>query len=268
MTNTEKKTLKDIQNQNDIRGIDIQKVGVNDVEIPLVIQRKNAENQIVSAKARMSVALPQKYRGTHMSRFMEVLNDYRQKDLLGVDIKGILKDIQTKLHAQSAHVKFSFKYFIDKKSPVSKAIFPMGYECSFEGDLDKDNYRFILGVKVPVTTLCPCSKEISDNCAHNQRALINLKVSYAENEHIWIEDLIDMIETCGSCPVYPLLKRSDEKYVTEKAYQNPKFVEDALRDLVILLRQDPRIKYFETEIEAYESIHNHNAWAWQSETKE
>ncbi len=261
------KTLKDIQNQDDKRGIDIQKVGVNDVEVPLIIQRKNADNQIVSAKARMSVSLPKKYRGTHMSRFMEVLNEYKIKNLLGIDIKGILNDIQQRLHAESAHVKFSFKYFIDKKSPVSKASFPMGYDCSFEGNLNKDKYQFILGIRVPVTTLCPCSKEISTNSAHNQRAIIKVKVSYDETEHIWIEDLIETIENCGSCPVFPLLKRSDEKFVTEAAYNNPKFVEDVLRDMVTILREDEKINFFEVEIEAHESIHNHNAWAWQSEFK-
>lgn len=267
MSNLTENSLKDIQNQDDTRGIDIQKVGVNDVEVPLIIQRKNADNQTVSAKARMSVSLPKKYRGTHMSRFMEVLNAYKIKNLLGIDLKGILTTIQKKLHAQSAHLKFTFKYFIDKKSPVSKASFPMGYDCSFEANLNESNYQFILGVRVPVTTLCPCSKEISNYSAHNQRAIIKVKISYDESDHIWIEDLIETIENCGSCPVYPLLKRSDEKHVTEAAYNNPKFVEDVLRDLVGILRKNSKIKFFEVEIEAHESIHNHNAWAWQSEVK-
>ncbi len=267
MNKSENICLKDIQNQNDNRGISIQKVGVNDVEVPLIIQRKNADNQAVSAKARMSVSLPDKYRGTHMSRFMEVLSSYKIKNLLGIDIKGFLTDIQKKLHAQKAHVKFAFKYFIDKKSPISKLKFPMGYDCSFEGNLSDDNYQFILGAKIPLTTLCPCSKEISVSSAHNQRALVKIKISYDENEHIWLEDLIDMVESCGSCPVYPILKRSDEKFVTETAYANPKFVEDVLRDIIGILRKDKRINFFEVEIEAFESIHNHNAWAWQSEVK-
>lgn len=267
MNKTEEKKLKDIQNQDDKRGIAIQKVGVNEVEVPLIIQLKDAENQIVSAKARMSVSLPDKYRGTHMSRFMEVLSQYKVRNLLGVDIKGFLTEVQKKLHAKSSHVRFTFKYFIEKKSPVSKLKFPMGYDCSFEGNLHENDYQFILGVRVPVTTLCPCSKEISENSAHNQRAIIKVKVSYPENEHIWIEDLVESIENCGSCPVYPILKRNDEKFVTEAAYDNPKFVEDVLRDLVLILRKDKRINFFEVEIEAHESIHNHNAWAWQSETK-
>jgi GTP cyclohydrolase I len=144
---------------------------------------------------------------------------------------------------------------------------PMSYDCSFEGRIDNDEYKFILGVKVPVTTLCPCSKEISENGAHNQRALISVKVSYDETEQIWIEDLIDLVESCSSCPVYSLLKRQDEKYVTEHAYSNPKFVEDVLRDVVVKLRKHPQVKEFEVECEAYESIHNHSAWAYQKESK-
>lgn len=259
--------LKDIQNQNDKRGIDIQKVGVNGVEVPLIIDRKNAQSQVVSAKARLSVTLPHNYRGTHMSRFIEILSDYSKKNLLGVDIKGLLVDVQNKLESKSAHVKFEFKYFINKKAPVSAMEFPVGYDCSFQGDLTGDDYKFILGVKVPVTTLCPCSKEISKYSAHNQRTMVKVKVSYNENDIIWIEDLIEKIESCGSSQVYSILKRCDEKYVTETAYENPKFVEDVLRDVICLLREDEKITFFEAEVEAQESIHNHNAWAWQSECK-
>lgn len=260
------KFLKDIQNLKDTRGIAIQKVGVKDVEIPLIIQRKNDSDQIVSAKARMSVSLPQNYKGTHMSRFMEVLDEWRAKNLLGVDIKGILKDVQQKLNAQSAHVRFNFKYFLKKEAPISKAQSVMGYDCSFEGNLQKDEYNFLLGVKVPVTTLCPCSKEISNYSAHNQRALIKIIINYDENQHIWLEDLIKLAESCGSCELYPILKREDEKYVTEKAYDNPKFVEDVIRDVILKLKENKIIKSFEVECEAFESIHNHSAWAYQKET--
>lgn len=264
------KNLTDVQNLNDTRGVDIQKVGVKDVELPLIIQRKNDTNQVVSAKARMNVSLPKHYKGTHMSRFIEVLSEWKNKNLLGVDIKGCLHAIIKKLHAQSAELEFQFKYFIDKKAPVSKLSSPMSYDCSFEGTLENvggedEVYKFTLGVKVPVTTLCPCSKEISVCGAHNQRALISVKVSYEESNHIWIEDLIEAIEKCGSCPVYPLLKRADEKFVTEKAYENPKFVEDVLRDVVVKLRNNEVIQSFEVECEAFESIHNHSAWAFQSE---
>jgi GTP cyclohydrolase I len=258
-------SLKDIQNLADTRGVDIQKVGVKDVEIPLIIQRKNAQDQGVRAKARMSVSLPRHYKGTHMSRFIEVLNEWGQKNLLGTDIQGCLKDILHRLDAKSAEVRFNFKYFVDKKAPVSGNVCPMGYDCSFEGFIDEDDYRFILGVKVPLTTLCPCSKEISAYGAHNQRAIVHVRVSYPDNEIVWLEDLIELIEGCGSSPVYPLLKREDEKFVTELAYNNPKFVEDVIRDVIIKLRSQEIINWFEVECEAFESIHNHSAWAYQEE---
>lgn len=257
--------MKDIQNQRDTREVDIQKVGIKHLELPLIIQRKNNSNQIVCAKARVSVSLPRDYKGTHMSRFVEVLTEWQHKNLLGVDIKGCLEKIITNLNAQSGELQFKFKYFIDKKSPVTGYTAPMSYECTFEGIIENGEYKFILGVVVPVTTLCPCSKEISDNGAHNQRAFISVKVSYDESEHIWLEDLIKMVEECASCEVYPLLKREDEKYVTEKAYDNPKFVEDVLRDVVVKLRKHPVVKEFEVECEAFESIHNHSAWAYQKE---
>lgn len=264
------KNLKDVQNLADTRGVDIQKVGIKHVELPLIIQRKNESNQVVSAKARMNVSLPKHYKGTHMSRFIEVLSEWKNKNLLGIDIKGCLSSVIKKLNAQSGELEFKFKYFIDKKSPVTRKPSPMSYDCSFEGTLvnlgkAEESYKFTLGVKVPVTTLCPCSKEISLCGAHNQRAIISVKVSYDESNHIWIEDLVDMIEKCGSCPIYPLLKRADEKYVTEKAYENPKFVEDVLRDVVVKLREEERVDSFEVECEAFESIHNHSAWAYQAE---
>lgn len=264
------KTLKDTQNLKDARGIDIQKVGIKHVEMPLTIQRKNESNQVVNAKVRANVSLPRHYKGTHMSRFIEVLSEWKNKNLLGVDIKGCLATIIKKLNAQSGEVEFRFKYFIDKKSPVTRLSSPMGYDCSFEGSLsnpgkENEEYKFTLGVKVPVTTLCPCSKEISECGAHNQRAIVCVKVSYDEKNQIWIEDLVKTIEKCGSCEIYPLLKRPDEKFVTEKAYNNPKFVEDILRDVVLSLRENKIINSFEVECEAYESIHNHSAWAYQSE---
>lgn len=261
-----KPTLKDVQNEDDSRGIDIQKVGINDIDVPLTIQRRNNKTQTVGAKVRMSVSLPRKYKGTHMSRFVEVLNLYRTHDFSCKDIKSLLTDIKKVLKAESANAKFTFKYFVDKKSPVTKLSFPLAYDCSFEGNLNGEDYSFTLGVSVPVATLCPCSKEISEYSAHNQRAIVKLKVNYNQEEcQIWPEDLIEMTESCSSTPLYTILKRSDEKYVTEAAYNNPKFVEDILRDIVLKLRKDKRITKFETEIEAFESIHNHNAWAYQRE---
>jgi len=259
--------MKDIQNLHDNRNVDIQKVGIKNLELPLIIERKNNSNQVVSATARVSVSLPKDYKGTHMSRFVEVLNEWQHKNLLGIDIKGCLEKIINNLNAQSGELEFNFKYFVEKKAPVTKMSAPLGFDCSFEGRIYDGIYKFILGVKVPVTTLCPCSKEISDNGAHNQRAFITVKVSYDEDKHIWLEDLIELIESCASCPVYPLLKREDEKFVTEKAWDNPKFVEDVLRDVVVTLREHPVVKEFSVDCEAFESIHNHSAWAFQEEIK-
>lgn len=260
--------MKDVQNTQDYRNVDIQKVGITDIDLPLIIQRKNNSDQVVSGVARAAVSLPRDYKGTHMSRFVEVLNEWRTKNLLGVDIKGCLEKIIKKLHAKSGELKFKFRYFINKKAPVSKLAAPMSYDCSFEGKIDENNnYKFILGVKVPVTTLCPCSKEISKYGAHNQRAIIKVRVSYDESEHIWLEDLIELVESCSSSPLYSLLKRQDEKYVTEKAWENPRFVEDVLREVVLKLRNHPVVKEFEVDCEAFESIHNHSAWAYQKEIK-
>lgn len=257
--------MKDVQNTKDSRNVDIQKVGIKHVDLPLIIQRKNNSDQTVCAQARVCVSLPRNYKGTHMSRFVEVLNQWRTKNMLGSDIKGCLETIIKKLHAQNGELEFEFNYFINKKSPVTKLSAPMCYQCSFEGRIEDGKYKFILGAKIPVTTLCPCSKEISENGAHNQRAMVCVKVSYDEDKHIWLEDLIDMVEKCSSCPVYPLLKRQDEKFVTEHAWENPKFVEDMLRDVVVCFRNHPDIKEFEVDCEAFESIHNHSAWAYQHE---
>lgn len=257
--------IKDVQKTIDERNIPLQKVGVKDVETLLNIERKGQKtSQKVYAKAKMSVYLPSNYKGTHMSRFIEILEDYRKKNLIGVDIKKMLEDMKIKLESKSAYLKFDFKYFIKKGAPKSALEALMCYDCYFEGTLDEhDNYKFYLGAKVPITTLCPCSKEISNNGAHNQRAIVSVKVSYPENKHIWLEDLIKEIENCGSCELYSLLKREDEKFVTERAYENPKFVEDVMRDVVLKLEGINAIDYYEVEIEAFESIHNHSAWCKQ-----
>lgn len=262
--------IKDIQNQKDLRNIPIQKVGVKDVEIPLKIERKPLEQnenptlETVYAKAKMSVSLPSHYRGTHMSRFIEILNKYKKESFLSTDIEHVLFDMKNRLDAKDAYVKFDFKYFINKKAPVSKLESSMCYDCSFEGEVDENcNYKFYLIASVPITTLCPCSKEISKYGAHNQRALLKIKVSYDNDKHIWLEDLIQMAQSCASSEIYPLLKREDEKYVTEHAYENPKFVEDVIRDIVIKLNENDIITFYEVETQAFESIHNHNAWAYQ-----
>ena len=260
--------MEDVQNRFDTRGVDIQKVGIKGFELPILVQRKNANDIIVYSSATAGVSLPAHYKGTHMSRFVEVLNEWGLKK--NGNIKDCVQDIVIKLNAKSGYIKFNFKYFINKFSPITQIEAPMCYDCFFEGILENygdedEEYRFYIGAKVPVTTLCPCSKEISDYGAHNQRAIVSVKLTYPEDEHIWLEDIISDIEKCASSELYPLLKREDEKYVTEHAYDNPKFVEDVLRDVVLLLRKNDIIDSFEVECESLESIHNHSAWAYQQE---
>ena len=186
----------------------------------------------------MSVSLPKEYKGTHMSRFIEVLYEERKKNLVGVDIKKMLETLKKRRNSDSANAKFDFKYFIKKEAPISRLQSLMCYDCSFEGIYEKDSYTFYLSAKVPITTLCPCSNELSKYGAHNQRALVKVKISYDDDKHIWLEDLIKTIEQSGSSELYSLLKREDEKKVTETAYENPKFVEDVLRDIVLKLEQN------------------------------
>ena len=264
--------MKDVQNQKDLSNISIQKVGVKDVEIPLKIERKTDSAtpilEVVYAKAKMSVSLSSEFKGTHMSRFMEILNDYQEENLFTNVIEKILFDMKKRLDATSSYLKFSFKYFISKYAPKSKNKSLMCYDCAFEGELDENcDFKFYLIVKVPITTLCPCSKEISEFGAHNQRAIVKLKVGYDSDKHIWLEDIISLVEKCASCEIYSLLKREDEKYVTETAYSNPKFVEDVIRDVVEKLNENKIINFYEVEVEAQESIHKHNAWAYQKCSK-
>lgn len=254
--------MKDVQNSSDERGIDIQKVGINDVHLPFYIKTKSGSLQSVLAKIRLTVELPKEYKGTHMSRFIEILSHWSQKPVSSREMEFILNDTIEYLSAKRAYLDVKFKYFIEKTAPISGLKSMLDYDCMFSASLTKgEQLHFVLGVDVPFTSLCPCSKEISMYGAHNQRGLMKVKLKHAPGKFIWIEDLAAVMESQGSCPVYPLLKREDEKYVTEKAYENPKFVEDILRDLILSLRHMNDIEWFEIECENYESIHNHSAYA-------
>ena len=258
--------MKDIQSLADVRGIPIQKVGVNDVHLPFLIKTKAGSFQSVLACIRLTVDLPQEYKGTHMSRFIEVLSDWRQKPVSNREMEAMLRDIMQRLGARRAHIEIRFKYFIEKMAPVSGLASLLDYDCVFEGKLVAgEQLDFILGVSAPFTSLCPCSREISEYGAHNQRGIMKVRIKYSPGRFIWIEDLVELMERQGSCPVYPLLKREDEKFVTEKAYDNPKFIEDVLRDLVLALRGLEGVIWFEVECESFESIHNHNAYAFHVE---
>jgi len=257
--------LIDTQSKPDTRGVTITKVGIKDINFPLKIAQKNGGSQSVQALSTMGVELQSDQKGTHMSRFVEILNEWELRDITGDHIEFFLEDIKKHLQAKSAYIDIKFKYFIEKIAPISKIKSLFDVDCSFEASFNNDNYNFVLGVIIPVTTLCPCSKSISKYGAHNQRGLIKVKVSYPKDFHIWIEDLVSDIEKFGSAPIYSLLKREDEKYVTERAYENPKFVEDIIRDVTLYFRNISQINWFEIECENFESIHNHSAYAYHKE---
>ena len=251
-------SMPDMQQSPDTRQIPIQKVGVKNITYPVIIKDKYHNVQHTVATVDMYVDLPQEFKGTHMSRFVEVLNRHREQIALD-RLEDFLQEIRETLEAQTAHLRIEFPYFIDKEAPISKARSLMEYTCTFDASLHNNTLDFVLGVKVPVTSLCPCTKELSHYGAHNQRSVMSIKVRYSD--FIWIEDLVTLVEACGSSPVYALLKRADEKFVTEHAYENPRFVEDMVREAYQRLANLPQITWFSVEAENFESIHNHSAYA-------
>jgi len=253
--------LRDVQNMYDSRNIDIDKVGVKNVKYPIVVLDKANGTQHTIADINMYVSLPRNYKGTHMSRFVEILHAH--KNMMNMkDFPGILREMKERLNAQSAHMEVRFPYFIRKDAPVSGTPGYLEYNCALIGHMDEcgDMKHFTVSVSVPVTTLCPCSKEISDCGAHNQRGIVTVAVQF--KRFFWIEDLIAVIEECSSCDIYSVLKRQDEKFVTEKAFENPKFVEDVVRDVAERLAKEANITQFLIEAENFESIHNHSAYAY------
>jgi len=253
--------MPDMQQSPDTRNIAIDKVGVKDIRYPIVVQDKKREQQHTVARVNMYVDLPEQFKGTHMSRFIEVLNLYHGE--ISVDnMETILVEMKQRLEATRAHLELDFPYFIEKTAPVSGARSLLEYQCRMIGTLDGE-FDFALEASIPVTSLCPCSKEISERGAHNQRSNVTVQIRYSE--HIWLEDLIAWVEECASCQVYSLLKREDEKAVTEQAYDNPMFVEDMVRAVTEKLRAVPEISWFKIQCENFESIHNHSAYAMVEE---
>jgi GTP cyclohydrolase IB len=260
------RVMKDTQGRPDERQVDLQRVGIKQVELPFRIQEKAGGIQTVLARVELSVDLPRRFKGTHMSRFVEVLERWKDEPSSGGQLGHILADTRQRLEAERAHIRADFKYFVSRQAPVSRQESTMGYDCQYEATQSgAQGDDLVLGVRVPITTVCPCSKEISVAGAHNQRAWLRVRLRCVPGQWIWFEDLIAQLEAFGSCEIYPLLKRADEKYVTEKGYFNPKFVEDVLRDVVLWLRTHPLVTWFEVECEADESIHLHNAFAYQQE---
>ncbi len=254
--------LEDVQSRRDDRNIPIDKVGVKGLRYPIVLLDKYKNRQHTIANVNMYVLLPSDFKGTHMSRFVEVLNENR--DCINIKMVGkILMELRKRLNAKKSYIELEFPYFVEKEAPVTRIKSLMDYDCKVEasGD-DKNNELITLTISVPITSLCPCSKEISKYGAHNQRGIV--RISAQLKEFVWIEELIEVVESSASCDIYALLKRPDEKFVTEKAYDNPMFVEDIARNVTLKLQEDKRIKHFSVEVENFESIHNHNAYAFIS----
>jgi len=249
--------MPDLQKSPDTRNIAIDKVGVKDIRYPIVVLDKSKVRQHTVARINMYVDLPHHFKGTHMSRFIEILNQYHGEISIE-SLDTILQEMKERLEASRAHVELDFPYFIEKEAPVSRSRGLMEYQCHMCGTLG-ESADFVLGVTVPVTSLCPCSKEISERGAHNQRSAIHVQIRY--NGHIWLEDLIEWVESCASAPVYSLLKREDEKAVTEQAYDHPMFVEDLVRGVTEKLSAVKEIVWLRVECENFESIHNHSAYA-------
>lgn len=251
-------TLADCQNQQDTRKLKIDKVGVRGLSYPIEVLDKACVKQHTIAKFDITVDLPHQFKGTHMSRFVEVLNAHGR--LVHVEnLPAMLRELQKKLHAEAAHITMEFPYFIEKAAPVTKAKGLVDYVARFDAEAFGKDISYIVTVVVPVTTLCPCSKAISAYGAHNQRGYVTLSIRSSKT--IWIEDMISLIEASASSEIFSLLKRPDEKAVTERAYDNPVFVEDLVRNVALRCNQHPDITWYKVEAENMESIHNHAAYA-------
>ncbi|WP_417499995.1 GTP cyclohydrolase FolE2 [Methylophaga sp.] len=253
-----KDEIEDVQNIADQRKIAIDKVGIKDIKHPVKVSDRTTGEQHTIANFNMYVNLPHQFKGTHMSRFVEILNQH-EREITVKSFREMLGQMTERLDAESGYIEMNFPYFVNKEAPISKVKSLMDYDVTFIGEITGATTMMTVKVVVPVTSLCPCSKNISDYGAHNQRSHVTLTVRV--ESFVWIEDLIDLVEKEASCEIFGLLKRPDEKYVTERAYDNPKFVEDMVRDIAASLNQDSRITAYTVESENFESIHNHSAYA-------
>jgi len=250
--------IPDVQSTPDTRRLAIDRVGIKSIRHPARIQERSGGVQHTVAHFNMYVGLPHHFKGTHMSRFVEILNAH-EREISPDTFRLMLREMVKKLEAESGHIEMSFPYFVSKKAPVSGVASLMDYEVTFVGEIVDGKEIFTLKVLVPVTSRCPCSKRISERGAHNQRSHVTIAARI--NTFVWIEELIDLAENEASCQLYGLLKRPDEKFVTENAYDNPKFVEDMVRDIAARLNADKRVTGYVVESENFESIHNHSAYA-------
>ena len=255
---TQPAPIADVQSAPDTRRLPIDQVGIKDIRHPVRVRDRSQGEQHTIANFNMYVELPHNFKGTHMSRFVEILNNH-DVEISVESFKTMLREMSEHLNANVGHIEMNFPYFINKSAPVSGVKSLLDYQVSFIGEIRDGKEIATIKIVVPVTSLCPCSKEISDRGAHNQRS--HVTVTAQINAFVWIEELIEIVEKEASCELYGLLKRPDEKFVTERAYDNPKFVEDMVRDVAGKLNDDDRIDTFMVESENFESIHNHSAYA-------
>lgn len=257
--------IPDTQSAQDTRLIAINQVGIKDIKHPVIVSDRSGGEQHTVANFNMYVNLPHNFKGTHMSRFVEILNQH-EHEITVKSFKSMITEMTERLNAEAGYIEMSFTYFVYKTAPVSKVKSLLDYQVSFIGELKNKRSDTLVKVIVPVTTLCPCSKNISDYGAHNQRS--HITVCVRTSGFVWIEDIITVVEKVASCELYSLLKRPDEKYVTEKAYDNPKFVEDIVRDIAVEFNNNDKILSYVVESENFESIHNHSAYAKVEHNKE
>ncbi|MEW6561607.1 MAG: GTP cyclohydrolase FolE2 [Pseudomonadota bacterium] len=258
MSSAASNAIPDVQSSADTRQLAINKVGIKGIRHPVVVRDKSVGVQHTVATFNMYVHLPHNFKGTHMSRFVEILNQHG-REISVESFESILREMVQKLEAESGYIEMAFPYFVNKAAPVSGVQSLLDYDVVFTGQIENGAYRFTMKVQVPVTSLCPCSKKISERGAHNQRSHVTITVRTRSS--VWIEEIVRYAEEQASCELFGLLKRPDEKYVTERAYDNPKFVEDLVRDVAAVLNADERIEAYVVESENFESIHNHSAYA-------
>jgi GTP cyclohydrolase I len=249
--------IDDVQSRRDERQVAIDKAGIRDLAHPVRVSDRSRREQHTVARVSMSVELPKHFKGTHMSRFIEIL--HREREVSVADLSALLQETAARLESDAAHIEIEFPFFVMKRAPVSGVESLMDYRVTLSGTRRDGVDRRSIRVVVPVTSLCPCSKKISERGAHNQRSHVTITAQLRGS--MWIEDLIDIAESEASSELYAILKRPDEKFVTERAYDNPKFVEDLVRDVALRLDREPQIAAYRVEVENFESIHNHSAYA-------
>jgi GTP cyclohydrolase I len=258
MSHTQPCTIPDVQSLEDARRIPINQVGIKGIRHPIRVKDRSDGEQRTIATFNMYVNLPHHFKGTHMSRFVQLLNE-QEREMHVLSFQDLLVTMTHRLEAEAGHITMSFPYFINKQAPVTGVESLMDYEVELLGDYRAERPEISVKVVVPVTSLCPCSKEISAYGAHNQRSHVTVGVT--TQAFVWLEELVELVESEASCELFGLLKRPDEKYVTERAYDNPKFVEDMVRDVAARLQRDTRVLAYSVESENFESIHNHSAYA-------